>query len=146
MMHLPRTSRRYGVEIKVPTVHLECEDLGEVLALLEGHGGIARVFDRDSRALVVDGPVNDVRISLGLLATADEEKDGGEEMEERVAVDASWSGEASRRTPDRHACKVQFTGAFNIASAYYYGDLGGVVRRRDVNGQESFFRPMITRL
>lgn len=60
-------STRYGVEIKPPILHVECEKLDQVITLLEGHTGVVRVFDRDSHALVVDGNVHDVRESLGQL-------------------------------------------------------------------------------
>lgn len=147
-MHRPLPKNRYGVEIQVPTVHVECESLGDVLALLEGQAGVARVFDRHSQALVVDGAVKDVRESLGEMA-ADGQAAASSEARVGIAELASarlYPLEKGQEVLDARGYKVQISGALNIASAYYFGDLGGVVRRRDGDGQESFFRPMVTHL
>jgi hypothetical protein len=67
MRNLPERSTRYGVEIKLPTVHRECDKLEEVLTLLEGQSGIVRVFDRFTRELVVDDTAHAARQSLNEL-------------------------------------------------------------------------------
>ena len=67
MRNLPERSTRYGVEIKPPTVHRECDKLEEVLTLLEGQSGIVRVFDRFTRELVVDDTAHSARQSLNEL-------------------------------------------------------------------------------
>ena len=148
MMHRPLPCNRYGVEIKVPTVHMECESLGDVLALLEGQAGVARVFDRHSQMMVVDGAVNDVRDSLGEMAAVGNGEAG---CEAQIGIDVAVSARSNALSKGEEALeprgyKVQLSGALSIASAYYFGDLGGVVCQRDGTGQERYFRPRITRM
>lgn len=147
MMHRPLPCNRYGVEIKVPTVHMECESLGDVLALLEGQAGVARVFDRHSQMMVVDGAVDDVLVSLGEMAAVG----NGAACEAPIGIDAAVSARSNALSKgeealEPHGYKVQLSGALSIASAYYFGDLGGVVCQRDGKGQERYFRPRITRM
>ena len=148
MMHRPPPRNRYGVEIKVPTVHMECESLADVLAMLEGQAGVARVFDRHSQTMVVDGAVNDVRDSLGDLTTVGNRENccGVQDGIPGVEAARPTALDMGRDAPEPRGHKLQVFGAMNISSAYYFGDLGGVARRRDGNGQEIFFRPMITRM
>lgn len=91
-------STRYGVEIKPPTLHVECEKLDQVLVLLEGHTGAVRVFDRYSHQLVVDGTVQDAQKSLGELAgrcQAAKQHEGHGAAYDPTAEDARFSQEVS---------------------------------------------------
>lgn len=86
-MHRPLPRNRYGVEIKLPTVHVECECLREVLTLLEGQSGVVRVFDRHSLELVVDGAINDVWASLdGMADSVDVRMEPAAELESSEMV------------------------------------------------------------
>ena len=133
-------NNRYGVEAKVPTVHFECESLGEVLTLLDGQAGIARVFDRHSQTMLLDGAVKDVREALGALSEVRGDNFSCEARPARRDLTLKRDGVQSR------SYQVEVSGALSITSAYYFGDLGGVVRRKDCCGEATYFRPMITRM
>ena len=62
-------SARYGVEIRSMALHAEADDLAHIGKLLNGHGGRVRVFDRQSRSLLFDGTVEEVRKALGTATT-----------------------------------------------------------------------------
>ncbi len=62
-------SARYGVEIRSVALHAEADDLAHIGKLLNGHGGRVRVFDRQSRCLLFEGTVEEVRKALGTFTT-----------------------------------------------------------------------------
>ncbi len=141
-------STRYGVEIKPPTLHVECEKLDQVLVLLEGHTGAVRVFDRYSHQLVVDGTVQDAQKSLGELAgrcQAAKQHEGHGAAYDPTAEDARFSQEVSEKQ-SALSDEVQISGGLSIATAYYAGDLSTITRKRDKDGDERYIRSTFTRL
>ncbi len=60
---------RYGVEIRSMSLHAETDDLARIGTLLNGHGGRVRVFDRQTRSLLLEGTVEEIREALGTLPT-----------------------------------------------------------------------------
>ena len=60
---------RYGVEIRGMSVHEEADDLARIGTLLNDHAGQVRVFDRQSRSLLFEGTVEEVRKALGTVTT-----------------------------------------------------------------------------
>jgi hypothetical protein len=68
---------RYGIDIKCDSQHAEADDLAHIDELLAGHAGRAFVFDRQSRSLLLEGSVDDVRRALGTLTTLSVNESGG---------------------------------------------------------------------
>jgi len=140
-------STRYGVEIKAPTLHMECDKLEQVLTLLEGHTGVVRVFDRNSHELVVDGTVQDARKVLGEIVgprQVTESQVAQRPTDGQAGDDATRPGDAPSYGMQTY--EVQISGGLSIASAYYFGDLSSVTRKRDSNGEAMYIRSMFTRL
>lgn len=130
---------RYGVEIKGITVHAECDELAQVLALLQGHAGVVRVFDRQNQSLVLDGTVQDVQVSL-------RELNGGSGSAE-TTPDPDTDPDTGHTHPIEdlveeglHAVAARVTAGLNIAAAYYHGDLANVTRKVDLQGKPTFQR------
>ncbi len=148
MMNRTNVGTRYGVEIKGPTLHMECEALDQVLALLELHTGVVRVFDRHSQQLVADGTIQDARESLDAIAgrTQTMKQHVDRRADHRPAADGDFHREVPEpQGPGEHSIDIPISGALNIASAYYIADLGGVTRSRDRSGREAYLRSMAGR-
>jgi len=148
MMNRTNVGTRYGVEIKGPTVHVECEALDQVLALLEEHTGVVRVFDRHSQEVIADGAIHDARESLDAVAgRAQAMKQQGDlwVADGPEAVAAFHREVPEPQGPGEHSIDVPISGSLNIATAYYFGDLGAITRTRDRSGRETYFRSMISR-
>ena len=63
-MHKLQISSRYGIDITGFRAHEEADELAQILALLNGYVGKARVIDRLNQTTVFDGTVNEVRESI----------------------------------------------------------------------------------
>jgi hypothetical protein len=55
---------RYAVDIRGPSVHTEVDALDQIPAVVDGHAGRAHVFDRQTKALVFHGTMDELREAL----------------------------------------------------------------------------------
>ncbi len=58
---------RFGIEIRGLSLHAEAGSLEEIHSLLHGHAGRVHVFDRQSKSLLLEGNIEQVRDELDSL-------------------------------------------------------------------------------
>lgn len=63
-----QSDARFGVEIRGLSLHAEAESLEDIHSLLRGQNGRVHVFDRQSKSLVLEGNIEQVREALVSLA------------------------------------------------------------------------------
>jgi mannose-1-phosphate guanylyltransferase len=64
---IKQSTARFGVEIRGKSMHAEAESLEDIHSLLRGQNGRVHVIDRQSKSLVLEGNIEQVREALNSL-------------------------------------------------------------------------------
>ncbi len=62
-----RSNARFGIDIRGVSVHAEAATLEDIHSILHGHVGRVHIIDRQSKSLLLEGSIEQVRETLDSL-------------------------------------------------------------------------------